>query len=277
MNEQPPMFFKIHIPEHPLLEFIENIIYYSGYCPPHSKDKLLPDGHVEMVIDLTDTQKHVYDNRDLSEQSSYRRGWLSGIRKEFITIESAQNSSMMVVRFRPGRALPFFGIPLSEFENQVVEMESIWGSDFLWLREEIIEATTPSGRIAVLEKHLLRIAHRRLEFNQSVDHAVKLLSNASGLTIAELRNRIGFSHRHLVSLFHKHVGIGPKYYSRLMKFQTVLAALELQQKLNWTWIAQDCGYYDQAHFINEFRQFSGLTPTSYLGEKGEYLNYIPIH
>jgi methylphosphotriester-DNA--protein-cysteine methyltransferase len=80
----------------------------------------------------------------------------------------------------------------------------------------------------------------------------------------------------LISLFEKHVGIRPKYFSSLMQFQHVLRALESEQQFSWTQLAHDSGYFDQAHFINEFKRFSGLTPVTYLGEKGEYLNYIPV-
>lgn len=271
------MIFKLHIPVRPLNTFVENIVYYSGYCPPHAKDKLLPDGYIDLVIDLTEVPKHVYDNLDHERKTAYRKGWVSGVRREFITIDSGYDSSMMVVRFRPGRALPFFGFPISELANQVVEMECIWGNHFLSLREEIIGAEAPAQRIAILEQHLLRIARGRLEINPSVDYAVSLMrDHAPGLPITAIREKLGFSHKHFISLFGKHVGISPKYFSSLAQFQRVLQSLEFQQKFSWSRIAQDCGYYDQSHFINEFRRFSGLTPATYLGEKGDYLNYIPL-
>lgn len=270
------MIFKLHIPNPPLNDFVENIIYYSGLCVPHTKEKLLPDGYVELIIDLTETPKHVYDNEDHQSTRAYRKGWLSGIRREFITIEVAHNSSMMVARFKPGRALPFFGRPLNEFAGQVTEMDCVWGHRFESLREEILESESPGQRIAVLERGLLRIAESSLEINPAIDHALSLLSGPLDLTIAELRQRLGFSHRHLVHLFDKHVGISPKFFSRLLKFQKVLHALERDEKVSWTGVAHDSGYYDQAHFINEFRKFSGLAPAAYLTEKGEYLNYIPV-
>lgn len=271
------MIFRLHTPEPPLNNFVENIIYYSGLCVPHTKEKLLPDGFIELIIDLTETPKRVYENEDHQKtRTAYRKGWLSGIRKEFITIEVAHNSSMMVARFKPGRALPFLGRPLSEFAGQVIEMDCLWGRRFGSLREEILEADSPEQRIAVLEAGLLRFAEGRLETNPTVDHALALLSGPPDLTIADLRQRLGFSHRHLVHLFDKHVGISPKFFSRLRKFQDVIQALEREEKVSWTRVAHESGYYDQAHFINEFRKFSGLAPVSYLSEKGEYLNYIPV-
>lgn len=271
------MIFEIHIPQPPLNTFIENIVYYSGYCPPHQKEKLLPDGYIDLIIDLTDVPKHVYDNVNHDRKIRYRKGWVSGVRREFITIDAGYDSSMMVVRFRPGRALPFFGFPINEIANQVVELDSIWGNQFLSVRDEILGAETPSLRIATLEQHLLRIARGRLELNPSVDYAVAMIRHAaSGIPISVVREKLGFSHKHLISLFGKHVGVGPKYFSSLMQFQRVLQSLERGQTFSWSRIAHDCGYYDQAHFINEFKRFSGLTPSTYLGDKGEYLNYIPL-
>lgn len=272
------MIFKLHIPKAPLSQFVENIVYYSGYNPLHSKERLLPDGSIEMVIDLDESAKHVYDNEDYNKKTAYRKGWISGIKKEFITIESGQNSSMMVVRFRDGRALPFFDFPMIEMSHKVIEMEDIWHGQFDSIRNEIIAAHAPEERIAVLEKHLLQIGRNRFEINPCIDYAVNHLKNSSnGATIRSLSDKIGYSHKHFVHLFEKHVGISPKIFSRICKFQCALQMLEKNQPVNWVQVAHDCGYYDQAHFINEFKRFSGINPSAYFNHRGEHFNYLPVY
>lgn len=207
------MIFLLHTPGSPLNEFVENIIYYSGYCPLHTKEKLLPDGYIDLVIDLTDEPKHLYDNLDYEKRVAYRKGWVSGVRRDFITIDAGYDSSMIVVHFRPGRSLPFFGFPINELVNQVVELDCVWGNPFLSLRERIIEAESPPLRLAILEQFLLQIAHNRLEVNPAVDYAISLIRDvAPGIPISAVKERLGFSHKHFISLFGKYVGVRPNTF-----------------------------------------------------------------
>jgi AraC-like DNA-binding protein len=96
------------------------------------------------------------------------------------------------------------------------------------------------------------------------------------LTIAAIQEKTGFSNKHFIHLFEKYVGASPKTYLRIMKFQRVLRAVEEARQIQWTDIAYSCGYYDQAHFIKEFKRFSGFNPGAYLSERGEFLNYLPV-
>lgn len=272
------MIFKLHIPKPPLSQFIENIVYYSGYSPEYNKERLLPDGSIEMVIDLQVGAKHVYDNEDYSKKTAYRKGWISGVKREYITIEAGQNSSMMVIRFHNGGALPFLNFPLNEISDSVVEMADIWGRKFDSIRNEIIEVPTPERRIAVLEKHLLGIGQHRFQTNPCIDYAIQYIKNSrSGVTIKSLAEKIGYSHKHFVHLFEKNVGTTPKVFSRIVKFQQALQLLENNQPVDWLQIAHDCGYYDQAHFINEFKRFSGINPSAYFDQRGEHFNYLPVY
>ena len=97
------MIFKYHIPFPPLNHFVECIIYHSGYSPAHAREKLLPDGMVNLIIDLTEIPKNLYDNDNPSQKTAFRRGWLSGIHQEYLTIDAGQNSAMLVASFKPGK------------------------------------------------------------------------------------------------------------------------------------------------------------------------------
>lgn len=272
------MIFKLHIPKPPLNQFIENIVYYSGYNPEHGKDRLLPDGSIELVIDLMEGPQHVYDNDDYKKKTAYRKGWISGVKREYITIDSGQNSSMMVVRFHNCGAVPFLNFPLNEISDKVTEMADIWGGQFDSIRNEIMDGHTPEKRIATLEKCLLRIGKPRFAINPCIEYAVQHIKNSTnGSTIKSLIEKIGYSHKHFVHLFEKNVGTTPKVFSRIVKFQQALQMLEKNQPIDWLQIAHDCGYYDQAHFINEFKRFSGINPSAYFDQRGEHFNYLPVY
>lgn len=237
----------------------------------------MPDGGTDLVIDLTQVPKNVYDNEDLNRFSPFNKAWISGIRREFITIDAGQNASMMVVRFRTGAAQFLLHFPLSELADSIVEAEAIWGNAFLALREHLIEQPTPEAKFAALENWLLGRMRREAEPHPVVRYALdRICRDTHLLTVADIQRKTGFSNKHFIHLFEKYVGVTPKTYLRILKFQRVLAEIEQAQKIQWSDIAYGCGYYDQAHFIKEFRHFSGLNPTAYLAEKGEFLNYIPL-
>jgi hypothetical protein len=95
------MNIALHTPEGYLGRYVNLMVYHEGYDPPHAVERFLPDGSVDLVIDLKDDPKHVYDNDDLSVRQSCRNAWFSGIRTAFISISSGMDSSMLVVNFKP--------------------------------------------------------------------------------------------------------------------------------------------------------------------------------
>lgn len=76
--------------------------------------------------------------------------------------------------------------------------------------------------------------------------------------------------------FQSEVGMAPKLFARVQRFQAVIGAVHALDEVDWAGIAADCGYFDQAHFIHDFRAFSGLTPTEYLAFKSEHRNHVPL-
>ena len=87
---------------------------------------------------------------------------------------------------------------------------------------------------------------------------------------------MGISHKHFIAQFRAVVGLTPKRFCRIRRFQQVLAEVEARQAVKWADLACACGYYDQAHFVHDFQGFSGLNPSAYLTQRGEYLNFVPM-
>jgi len=92
----------------------------------------------------------------------------------------------------------------------------------------------------------------------------------------ELSDQIGYSQKHFIDLFKKQVGVSPKQYFRIIRFQKVIQEIEANPAIQWSHIAAESGFYDQAHFINEFKSFSGFTPNEYMERKTPVLNYVPV-
>src|SRR5688500_1084951 len=95
------MIFRLHVPAPPLYHFIEHSWYYEGHTAGTPCDKLLPDGEMELIIDLTDVPKKLYQNHG-RRLRTFRNCWISGLQQGFLVIGNEPNSSMMGARFHPG-------------------------------------------------------------------------------------------------------------------------------------------------------------------------------
>jgi AraC-like DNA-binding protein len=264
-------------PKEPLSHFVEMLWLYQNLETDYAKEKLLPDASMELIIDLGEGPKKLYDNRDLQRFSVYNRCWVSGMQRQFIVLGVEQGSSMMGAHFRTGGAAPFFGFPLSELSGNVVELDLIWKREILALREQLLETPSPERKFDRLEAYLIAKAQSRLEPDLTVSAALQTLRSWPVLSLRELASRLGLSHKQMLARFDCRVGMTPKLTQRIFRFQNALAAANVVKTTpDWSDLAVDCGYYDQAHLIHEFRQLAGLTPSEYLRGRTDYPGYVAV-
>ncbi|MEZ4852492.1 MAG: helix-turn-helix domain-containing protein [Bacteroidia bacterium] len=271
------MITRTHIPSFPLNQFIDHFFYYAGYNPVHSVERFLPDGEVQIIFDLTHYPKFIYDNETLEAIQSCQKVWFSGFRTKPITIPSGKESEMLIVQFKKGKAFPFLLTPMYSLTNLVVDAELVLTPEILSIRGRLLEARTPFLKLQILEKHLLKIYLNKLSENPFVDFAVStILTAPNQYSIKTISEKAGYSQKHIIKLFKEHIGVTPKEFLKVIRFQKAIEQIEQQEEVDWSAIAHDCGFYDQSHFIADFKHFSGFTPTEYMRQKGEILNYIPI-
>ena len=271
------MIYRIHTPRGPLSEFIEWLWYYEGLVPVAPMERVLPHGALELIIDLRSEPKRLFDRVDQGRFTSFRRGWLSGAQSGYIIIEAMAGASMIGAHFKPGGAHPFFRLPMTEFQDSVVELESVWGRAFDRLRDELLEASTVASKFWVLEEFLLERARGSPAPPRRVSYALRRFEAApSTQTIRNLAGELGVSHKHFIHEFSQWAGLTPKLFCRIRRFQQVLGRIEASRAVEWADVSNACGYYDQAHFIRDFHLFSGLNPSAYLTHRGEYLNFVPF-
>ncbi|HEV1996462.1 MAG TPA: helix-turn-helix domain-containing protein, partial [Candidatus Acidoferrum sp.] len=128
-----------------------------------------------------------------------------------------------------------------------------------------------------LEETLLSIGRGQFERHPAVAFALGEFQAApQGQKIVEVTGRTGFSARRFIDLFEKEVGLTPKLFCRVQRFQRVLHMIQTCCSIDWAEIALSCGYYDQAHFIHDFRTFSGINPSTYVAARTPHLNHVPI-
>jgi AraC-like DNA-binding protein len=269
------MIYRLRVPGAPLSYFVENLWFYRDLEVDHTKEKLLPDASMELIIDLGEGAKRLYD-RDSPRYTGYHRCWISGMQRQYLVIGAELGSSMMGAHFRTGGAAPFFGFPLSELASQVVELDLIWKREILALREQLLETEDIDGKFDLLEGYLTAKAQSRLEPDMTIAVALHMLRSWPVMPVRELASRLGLSHKQMIARFGCRVGLTPKQTSRIFRFRNSLAAASNAASPDWSSLAADCGYYDQAHMIHEFQQFAGMTPAEYRRNRTEYPHYVAL-
>ena len=272
------MIMRSYIPQPPLSDFVALFWSYEGHDPPHAKERLLPTGTTELVINLRGDTLRIYDQQNTDQFKSFGASMICGTHSEFFVIDTADQASIMGVAFKPGGAFPFFNLPADELHNTHVSLDTLWRAEASFLREELLETATLETKFRVLEQALLAQAARPLARHPAVTFALKELHSVPHTrTISDVTEQIGLSARRFIQVFREEVGLTPKLYYRVRRFQEVLHLIGKERQVEWADIALTCGYFDQAHFIHDFRAFSGLNPTTYLAQRSEHLNHVPLH
>lgn len=166
--------------------------------------------------------------------------------------------------FRPGRAVHFFRVPVSDLTDAAVAVEDIWGGR----RDRFSGGLADLSEAARLDRvESILLARRRHDIQEaaSLDFdglAASVLRRSGRITVADLALSSGVSRQRLSRAFRARIGVGPKLYGRLARFQSVLAYAGARTSIDWAGAALDMGFADQSHMIAECRRFGGLTPQS---------------
>jgi AraC-like DNA-binding protein len=203
---------------------------------------------------------------DILWQDDGRQAYAVGMMSASILVPAARPVRTVAVRFRPGAAGAFLGVPLHPLTDGRAELPDLWGrsaadrlDDALWTDE-----LADRQRIALVERELLR----RLGGAQQVraatlgQRAVAAIEAAHGaIPVETLADTLGISRQHLALQFRQQVGLAPKLYARICRFRRALALLrDPGRDGDLAALAADCGYFDQSHLIRDFRDFAGGTP-----------------
>jgi AraC-like DNA-binding protein len=253
-----------HRPAQPLAAFVDGLWYYDGRDTSQHTDHVLPNGKFQMVIGL-----------------AANVGAVSGMRSQHVVVTSGAMAAAMGVVFRPGGARGFFAFPASDFFNRAVALDAVWDSELPNLRDRLLEAATPRAKFRRLESVLLELLHRRGEkrigLHPAVQHGLQDFRRTPHVaTVMDVAKQTGLSRRRFSQLFDEQVGMTPKLYCRVMRFRAVGRQVASGGPVDWADVALAGGYYDQAHLSHEFRQFSGMSPTSFVAAHHPYVNHVRI-
>jgi AraC-like DNA-binding protein len=255
-----------------LAPHIASMGYLEGRFP-HGRERVLPTGTVQLLFNL---------DRDVLHSAPdglppIRTGGaaLQGPSARPAVVDTADQRAILWVAFRPGGAAPFFP-GLAEARDQLVPLEAVWGRRGPALRDRLLAAGSTEEMREVVEAALLAAAEPPRP-DPALAAAVAALHG--GASVAEAADRLGWTTKTLVRTFSARVGLAPKRFARVRRFQRLLSAAAARLGAtggDWARLAAECGYHDQAHMIHDFRSFAGQSPTEYAPRSAAEHNHVPF-
>lgn len=228
------------------------------------KNTIVPDGTMKLIFHYGDTYKHHPKN---GASIILPKCFLIGQLTQPYIVEPLGITGSFVVRFHPNGFLPFTTIPIKEMENTAIPLDKLFGKEGEEIGEKILDAKDTSERINLIETFLLK----RLTDKQTIDNVVKstveTILNANGqFSVSELSQQNNINRRQLTRKFTSTIGLSPKQLSKTIRIQATLKKLLTKEVTSLTDLAYENEYFDQAHFIKDFKEFTGLTPKEFYGD-----------
>jgi AraC-like DNA-binding protein len=262
------MIYYTYLPRPPLSQFVEFLWFREGYNVSKAQARLLPIGSMELVINLRSDTIPLFNRHSRKQCGNARGSMICGVHSEGFIVDIDSKVCVMGVHFKAGGGAPFFPLPSGELHNQIVSLDELWNRYAKELRDRLLEAPTSETRFLILEAFLLNLIAQRPERHPAIDFALREFQRSPMPTVGAVTSQIGLSARHFGQLFRDEVGLTPKLFCRVQRLRQVLYLLAGKEQADWIDIALACGYFDQAHFIHDFRAFAGCTPTTYLEQRG---------
>ncbi|MGA3107777.1 MAG: helix-turn-helix domain-containing protein [Terriglobales bacterium] len=272
LTTNEPIVFLEEPPNPPLRSWVRSLWYCRAPRLSHGRERVLPNGCMQIILNLS--RNYLTDcGEDGKASSRLPRAIVVGMRARYGFVDTADMEEMIGILIEPGGFPELFRERADLFFERSIGLEEIWAGPSL--TERLCEIPTPVEKLRTLEVLLTGRLHPSTRRSELVDQALHLFREKS-FRVAECARSVGVSERRLSQVFREQVGMSPKTWCRIHRFQTAVRALHNGEDVPWTELALRCGYYDQSHFANDFRAFSGINPTTYSAHRGRWQNHVPI-
>jgi AraC-like DNA-binding protein len=261
----------------PLDRFVAFVWICRQPAGPHALERVLPTGAAQFIFNLKEDETRVYDAEHGYRCLSTSGSVLSGGHSRFQVIDTSEQEHVAGVAFKPGGTVAFLRVPAHETADCDVPLEALIGPrPTAALREQLLESDTADAALEAIESTLLQLWTAKT-IHPAVTFALDAIDRAPDTTsIAAVTDTVGMSAKRFIERFKTEVGMTPKRYCRVRRFQRALASAHGPAGVDWTQVALDCGYFDQAHFIHDFKSFAGVTPTAYQAAQTPFQNHVKI-
>lgn len=226
-----------------------------------ARQRIVPDGCMEMIFHYADAYLQYFDDGSSIVQP---KSFVFGQITSYIEIAPTGATGIVAARFHPGGLMPFLDVPVASLENKANALSKLFGKKGILLEQQVLASPDNQQRIKLIERFLLS----RLSDPATIDKITKacveaIIQSQGQLGVLELASKMKLNRRNLERRFISAIGMSPKQLSKVIRLQATLKTLEQEDFTSLTSLAYDNGYYDQAHFNKDFREFTGLSPKSF--------------
>jgi len=276
--QEAVLLYLEHTPAPPLSRFIRILWYARAPQANHTRERILPSGHTQVILNLA--RDYLLDCPEGQPERRSSAAAVIGARSIYEIVNTSDMVDLIGIVFQPD-GFPVFASDRADlFSNRGVDLEDVWGSPVRGLRDHLRELTSPVLRLHCFERFLAhtfitRLLEPRPMHHCAVGYALDQFSRApSVVAVRDVARGTGWSERRFSQVFREQVGLSPKVWFRLRRFQRAVNQLHAGTDVPWSKLALDCGFYDQSHFANEFRAFSGVDVTTYSANRTLWANHI---
>ena len=225
--------------------------------------RVLPDTCVELFVNFNSSQdalatvtgKKVFDNS---------QSFVISRMSNFMDVQMKSKTGFISVCFYPSTAYLFFNLPMKEVADSLTDLHYLWATEAKEMEEEIGNACTKEQKVMLIQQYLLKQLNKN-KFDKTIAYCVDEIRKANNpFSVAGLANKVGISQRQLSRKFNHCIGLSTKEFIHISRFIDSLVYLKKYPDRSLTDIAYESGYYDQAHFIHDYKTFAGLTPGAVL-------------
>lgn len=233
-------------------------------APLPEKQRIVPDGCMEMIFHYGDLYKQYLSDGSFILQP---RSFVFGQITTPLEIEPAGATGLIAARFNPDGFYPFTSMAVATMNNRAIALEDLFGKEGLALQEEVIHATGNELRKTIIESFLLNRLQTAEACERIASAAVQALLESKGQqTMEEISEKLQVNRRQLERKFATGTGLSPKQFSKIARLQAACRMIGRMQHSSLTALAYEAGYYDQAHFIKDFKEFTGLSPKQFYAD-----------
>jgi AraC-like DNA-binding protein len=252
-------------PQQQLAPYVAFIwVFESSFGVPMTDSRIIvPDGRAKIIVPFSNALCAAVNQSVLN--ATEHQILLAGIQRSPSIIGSTATSTRTIgMELTPKGLYHFFKLNMYELTDQMVSFEDLFGPWGVQLQNRVGDADDPEEKIALLQTGLAYLLQKIQKEYALLDHAVDLIAQTHGmLKIRELAAQVGCTKRYLDTLFKDHVGLSPKSLASILRFQECYQVLTRRKSPTLLRNSLPAYYYDQAHFIKEFKRFTGFTPRQY--------------